>query len=139
MHAHGASHPQKERTMNAVTTGFRVTGIDLTGYMVKDTQRALAFYRDVVGLEPTIVYPGDKGAEFELADGTTFGLWHGGNEMPWQPSMGVLFAVDDLDAAVATMKERGVALAMQDESPICFMAMFEDSEGNYFVLHKRKG
>jgi predicted enzyme related to lactoylglutathione lyase len=124
--------------MSVATRTFAVTGIDLTGYMVKDTKRALRFYTDVLGIEPTTVYPDDKGAEFELPDGTTFGLWYGGTEMPWQPSNGVLFAVDDLEAAVASVKAHGIEIAMQEESPICFMAMFADTEGNYVVLHKRK-
>jgi catechol 2,3-dioxygenase-like lactoylglutathione lyase family enzyme len=51
---------------------FTVTGLDLSGYMVKDARRAIAFYRDVLGLEPTKVYPEDRGAEYELPDGTVF-------------------------------------------------------------------
>jgi len=54
---------------------FKVTGMDLSGYMVKDAARAIAFYRDVLGLEPVTVYPDNRGAEYELPDGTTFGLW----------------------------------------------------------------
>src|ERR1700676_2321327 len=52
---------------------FKITGMDLSGYMVKDAARAIAFYRDILGLEPVKVYPDDLGAEYELADGTTFG------------------------------------------------------------------
>jgi predicted enzyme related to lactoylglutathione lyase len=118
---------------------FAVTGMDLSGYMVKDTRRAIGFYRDVLGLEPVRVYPDDRGAEYELADGTTFGLWGGGGAvMPFQPSNGILFAVDDLDAAVAAMKARGIPIHMEHETPVCFMAMISDSEGNSIVLHKRK-
>jgi len=117
---------------------FRVTGIDLTGYMATDVPRAIAFYRDVLGLEPSKVYPENHGAEYELADGTTFGLWGGGGMMPFQPSNGVLFAVDDLDAAVAAAKARGLPILMEHESPVCFMAMINDTEGNSVVLHKRK-
>ncbi len=29
---------------------FTITGMDLSGYMVKDAPRAIAFYRDVLGL-----------------------------------------------------------------------------------------
>jgi catechol 2,3-dioxygenase-like lactoylglutathione lyase family enzyme len=84
---------------------FKITGMDLSGYMVKDASRAIGFYRDVLGLEPVTVYPDNKGAEYELADGTTFGLWGGGGGvMPFQPSNGILFAVDDFDAAVAASK-----------------------------------
>ncbi len=124
--------------MSISTRNPEVVGIDMSGYMVKDTQRALRFYRDVLGLEPTTVYPDDKGAEYEFPDGTTFGLWNGGPEMPWQPGNGVLFAVTDFEAAVGRAKEHGATFAMQEESPSCFMAMTEDSEGNYVILHKRK-
>ena len=117
---------------------FRVTGMDLSGYMAKDVARAIAFYRDVLGLEPTKVYPENHGAEYELADGTTFGLWGGGGMMPFQPSNGILFAVDDLDAAVAAVKARGIPILMEHESPVCFMAMINDTEGNSVILHKRK-
>jgi predicted enzyme related to lactoylglutathione lyase len=116
----------------------KITGMDLSGYMVKDAARAIAFYRDVLGLEPTTVYSENRGAEYELADGTTFGLWGGGSEMPFQPSNGILFAVDDLDAAVAAVKARGIPILMEHETPVCFMAMIQDTEGNSVVLHKRK-
>jgi predicted enzyme related to lactoylglutathione lyase len=118
---------------------FRVTGMDLSGYMVKDAPRAIAFYREVLGLEPVLVYPEDRGAEYELPDGTTFGLWGGGGKvMPFQPSNGILFAVDDLDAAVGALKARGIPIVMEQETPNCFMAMITDTEGNCIFLHKRK-
>lgn len=44
------------------TAASAITGMDLSGYMVKDAPRAIAFYRDVLGLEPTRVYPEDRGA-----------------------------------------------------------------------------
>jgi predicted enzyme related to lactoylglutathione lyase len=118
---------------------FKVAGIDLSGYMVKDAPRAIAFYRDVLGLEPVIVYSEGRGAEYELPDGTTFGLWGGGGKvMPFQPSNGILFAVDDFDAAVAAVKERNIPIVMQRETPNCYMAMIHDTEGNIVTLHKRK-
>ena len=116
-----------------------ITGIDLSGYMVKDAARAIAFYRDVLGFEPVKVYPDDRGAEYELPDGTTFGLWGGGGfVMPFQPSNGILFAVDDFDAAVASLNARGIPIIMQTETPVCFMAAIHDTEGNMVTLHKRK-
>src|ERR1700682_6168470 len=100
---------------------FKITGMDLSGYMVKDAARAIAFYRDILGLEPVKVYPDDLGAEYELADGTTFGLWSAGGMIPFQPSNGILFAVDDLDAAVAAVKARGIPGHLEDETPVCFL------------------
>ena len=117
----------------------KITGMDLSGYMVKDAARAIAFYRDVLGLEPVMVYPDGRGAEYELADGTTFGLWGGGGRvMPFQPSNGILFAVEDLESAVSALKARGVPVLMERETAVCSMAMIADTEGNYVTLHKRK-
>lgn len=118
---------------------FTITGIDLSGYMVKDAARAIGFYRDVLGLEPATVYPDNRGAEYELADGTTFGLWGGGGRvMPFQPSNGILFAVDDLDAAISAVRARGLPV-QERETPNCTMALISDTEGNTVFLHKRKG
>lgn len=118
---------------------FTITGMDLSGYMVKDAPRAIAFYRDILGIEPVTVYPDDRGAEYELPDGTTFGLWGGGGRvMPFQPSNGILFSVDDLDVAVTAVKERGIAILMENETPVCRMAMIHDTEGNIVTLHQRK-
>lgn len=116
-----------------------ISGIDLTGYMVKDAKRAISFYRDVLGLEPILVYPDDRGAEYELPDGTIFGLFGGrGNVMPFQPGNGILFAVDDLNASIERVEARGITILMRNETSNCFLAMFLDSEGNSIFLHQRK-
>jgi uncharacterized protein YndB with AHSA1/START domain/predicted enzyme related to lactoylglutathione lyase len=129
-----------EALQNTARSGaVKITGIDLSGFMVKDAARAIAFYRDVLGLEPVKLYPDDRGAEYELADGTAFGLWGGGgNVMPFQPSNGILFAVDDLEATVATLRARGIAILSHNEMPGCFMAAIADTEGNTIFLHERK-
>jgi len=124
--------------VSATRTSFRITGMDLSGYMVKDAARAIAFYRDVLGLEPARVYPEGRGAEYDLADGTTFGLWGGGEQfMPFQPSNGILFGVDDFDEAIAELRARGIEPRVH-ETPVCRMAFFADTEGNSVFLHKRK-
>jgi predicted enzyme related to lactoylglutathione lyase len=118
---------------------FKINGMDLSGYMVKDAARAIKFYSDVLGLQPITIYPDNRGAEYEFADGSTFGLWGGGGAvMPFQPSNGILFAVDDFNAAVAAIKARGIPVVMEHETPVCFLAMINDTEGNIVTLHKRK-
>ncbi|HEY5094209.1 MAG TPA: hypothetical protein VII69_03725 [Candidatus Eremiobacteraceae bacterium] len=93
----------------------------------------------MLGLESVLEYSDNRGAEYELADGSTFGLWGGGGMvMPFQPSNGILFAVDDLDAAVAAVKARSIPVLMEHETPVCFLAMINDTEGNSVTLHKRK-
>jgi len=117
----------------------KIKGIDVAVYLVKDVARAKAFWRDKMGCDVTSEW-GDMGAEFTFQDGTTFGLFKP-DEQEWRRGGGLMFAVDDLDAAVAQYKARGVKLdddgAIED-TPVCRMAFGEDSEGNYFILHQRK-
>ena len=120
------------------TGELRITGIDLVSYMVKDYPRAVAFYRDVLGLTPAREYPDDAGAEYQLGDGTTFGLWNPKGMMPWTPGVGVMFAVTDFPGAVRAARERGARIELERETAVCFMALLEDSEGNRVILHKRK-
>jgi len=60
----------------------------------------------------------------------------------WQPSRDgttVAFEVDDFDATVAKLKERGVTFDMdKTETPVCWMAQFRDPDGNKLLVHKRK-
>ena len=121
------------------TRTYTVTGMDMSGYMCKDAPRALAFYSDIFGVQPSRVYPEDRGGEFDLPDGSTFGLWGGGgySNYPFQPNNSVLFAVDDIEAAAESLRARGSELRSLD-FPNCRMLMFPDTEGNTVTLHKRK-
>ncbi len=111
-------------------------GIDIHTYLVKDPARAIAFWRDTMGLVPT--WEMEDGAEFELPDGSAFGLWKM-DDGSWTPGNGIMFAVDDVAAAAAELRSKGVTIAEQiEETPLCFMGFAEDSEGNSFILHHRK-
>lgn len=123
--------------MTTIERTFTVSGIDLSGYMVKDTERAMGFYRDILGLEPARIYPESRGAEYDLPDGTTFGLWGGGGAMPFQPSNGVLFAVDDLDAVAMFIEARGLPVIARFQTPHCSMLAVHDTEGNTVFFHRR--
>jgi predicted enzyme related to lactoylglutathione lyase len=58
--------------------------------------------------------------------------------MPFQPSNGILFAVDNLHTALANLAARSIPVFYQTETPLCTMAMIADSEGNTVTLHQRK-
>jgi predicted enzyme related to lactoylglutathione lyase len=119
------------------TTAATINGIDATYYTVKDLERATAFYRDALGLSVTHEVPGMV-TEFSFGGGETFGLYKT-SEAEWHASGGVMFAVADVRAAVAELKGRGVAFSDDvEETPVCFMAFAQDSEGNGFILHARK-
>jgi len=124
-------HRPPEQTHTPTT----IHGIDLAGYLVEDPQREVAFYRDVLGMTPTDVDEQGRGAEFELADGSTFGVWH----MPNGQRGGfVMFAVDDARAKAEELRARGITLTDITETPVCFMAWGPDPEGNGVIIHQRK-
>jgi predicted enzyme related to lactoylglutathione lyase len=117
-------------------TAIKVTGIDIHAYLVKDPKRATAFYRDTMGLPVETEF--DQGAEFELADGSTFGVWHM-QDGSWHPSAGVMFAVPDVFEAVRHLRAHGVKIVEDTmDLPSCQMAVCEDTEGNSFILHHRR-
>ncbi|HET9029932.1 MAG TPA: VOC family protein [Candidatus Aquilonibacter sp.] len=117
------------------TTTTLIKGIDIAGFLVKDPAKAIAFYRDVLGIEPTEIDSEGRGAEFTLADGTTFGVWR-----PEDGATGgfIMFAVDDINQAVSTLRERGVQLPDPMETPVCHMTFAQDPEGNGYIVHQRK-
>jgi predicted enzyme related to lactoylglutathione lyase len=121
----------------ATATATAITGIDVHCYLVKEPERAIKFYRDVLGL-PLARELGGNGAEFDLADGATFGLWRL-QEGSWHSSDGVMFCVRDLPEAVKEYRKRGgVMLGEIIDTDGCSMAICQDTEGNGFILHERK-
>jgi predicted enzyme related to lactoylglutathione lyase len=117
-----------------VATGT-VTGVDIMAYFTSDPQRSIAFYRDVLGMTPTEIDDKGRGAEFTLADGSTFGVWQ-----PEEGASGacVMFAVNDIGAALAEFRKRGATLSDPEETPVCFMSFGADPDGNAIVIHQRK-
>jgi|SRR5271166_1623918 len=115
---------------------FATRGIAAHYYLAKDFKRGLAFYRDVVGLP--IASKSARHAEFELPDGSTFGL----SFMPesWYPGGGVMFEVDDIAAAIERFRAAGVTFYTDGalETPECSVAWCQDTEGNNFAVHSRK-
>src|SRR5580692_7011040 len=115
--------------------GSMINGMDISAYLVKDPQRAIEFYRDVMGMTPTAIDDQGRGAEFTLSDGSTFGVWK-----PEDGATGpaIMFAVDDAKAAVEHYRSRGLQLSDVMESPVCFMSFGADPEGNAIIIHQRK-
>ncbi len=105
---------------------------------VSDKERARKFYQETLELMPGSAAMGGAWIEYELG-GTTIGV---GCHPAWQPSRDgttVAFEVDDIDASIARLKERGVSFEMdKTETPVCWMAQFRDPDGNKLLVHKRK-
>ena len=112
-----------------------ITGVDLFEFAVRDAAKTVAFYRDVLGLEPT--EEDEQGAEFTFADGTTFAIWQPDSD-DYPLDAGIMFAVADIDTAVEHFRARGADLGEIRETRVCFMSFGRDPEGNRFVIHQRK-
>jgi predicted enzyme related to lactoylglutathione lyase len=113
-----------------------VTGMDLVCVVARDVSRTVAFYRDILGITPTLDEPG--GAEFELSDGSTLGVWNPGAGEEVQPRVVVMFAVPDAKATVAAIRTRGGTISDVDETPVCFMAFGKDPDDVQYIIHQRK-
>ena len=88
-------------------------GIIWAGLAVKDLEKAITFYRDVLGLP--LLRTGDGWASFDASNGARFDLFTGGtaNSSPKKSEsqpLSIGFKVDDLDAAVQELTSKGVAL-----------------------------
>ena len=105
---------------------------------VTDKERSRKFYQETLELKPTHTAHDGAWVEYDLG-ATTIGV---GCHPVWKPSREgttVVFEVDDIDATIAKLKERGVAFDMdKTESPVCWMAQFRDPDGNKLMVHKRK-
>ena len=105
---------------------------------VSDKERARKFYQETLELKPGMTAMEGAWVEYDLGPTTIgVGCWPG-----WEPSRDgttVAFEVDDIDAAIAKLTERGVTFDMEKtETPVCWMAQFRDPDGNKLLVHKRR-
>ena len=114
--------------------------IAFTMYPVKDMARAEAFYRETLGLGPSTGSVTRGWVEFDLPGGGCIALTvHSGAEPGAKAGGTIAFEVSDLDRLIEELKAKDVTFMATDiESPVCRMAMCNDSEGNRIVLHQLK-
>ena len=123
--------------MLAETRTLDLAQIGQIAVNVHDLERAVVFYRDILGMQflfqvPNMAFFDCKGVRIMLSVPETPELDH--------PSSIIYFNVDDLDAAFTTLSGRGVAFAdkphliarMPDHD--LWMAFFRDSEANMLGL-----
>lgn len=123
------------------TEGMAFEGLSSIGQIhvsVTDLDRAVTFYRDVLGIPFLFEVPGQSMAFFDC-DGVR--LYLGAPESAEFRSNPILyFQVDDLDEAFRTLKERGVDfrdephLIARMEDHELWMAFLKDPDGNNLAL-----
>jgi catechol 2,3-dioxygenase-like lactoylglutathione lyase family enzyme len=111
-----------------------VEQVDFLSVPTRDTARAVAFYRDVLGL-----------AESEYAHGEveapnlTLGFWE--PEADGEPfvanTAGVGLRVPDVAAAVEEVRAAGAEVLGVEDTGVCHMGFVKDPDGNVVILHRR--
>ena len=113
-------------------------GIGQIAINVHDLERATAFYRDVLGIRYLFSAPPDL-AFFDLG-GIMLMLSPPDKPEFDHPSSLLYFDVDDIRAAYAALKEKGVEFldephrVHKEGERELWMSAFRDTEGNTFVL-----
>jgi len=111
-----------------------VEQVDFVSVPTRDVDRALRFYRDVLGL-----------AESEYSDGeveapnVTFGFWNpeadGEDFVP--NTAGVALRVLDVESAVEEVRAAGAEILGIEDTGVCHMGFVKDPDGNVLILHRR--
>lgn len=111
-----------------------IQGFIWAGLYVEDLEASITFYKEVLGLP--LLGVGKDWAHFSAAQGELFELMGGGKAAPQpkdtgQQSIVLGFRVEDLDAAVAELKGKGVNFIGEiGEYRGTRWAHFSDPEGN---------
>lgn len=113
-----------------------VNRIAFTMYPVADMAKGVAFYRDVLGLTAGSI-ASDFWTEFEIG-GSTFGI--GTFEQVGKPgtAQSLSLEVDDMVAFRKKLAEHGVESSEPHETPVCFISVLSDPDGNKLCLHQSK-
>jgi predicted enzyme related to lactoylglutathione lyase len=114
--------------------------IAFTMYPVQDATRARDFYANTLGLTIGSHSKDGTWTEYDLPGGGCLALFLTKDIKPSAEAGGsVALEVEDLDAFVAQLKQKGVSFrAEMIHSPVCRMSIMVDSEGNAIILHQLK-
>jgi len=110
---------------------------DLVYFFVDDMDRAVEFYRDVLGL--AMAYrAGDEWAQF-TAGSVQVGL-HPSAHGERRPGGTLAFTVDDLDTTRAALAARGVSIGHEGggQGGEPRFVEFEDPDGNVLAVFERR-
>lgn len=114
----------------------KVKKFAFTVYPAKDIARARRFYEGAFGLQVSDNFDGHW-IEYTLGDGV-FAITDMLQMRPANDAGGAIaFEVDDVDGFVAQLRELGARVLVEPMStPVCRLAVIEDSEGNALTLHR---
>jgi methylmalonyl-CoA/ethylmalonyl-CoA epimerase len=126
------------KDMSAAATGIGITRLGQVAINAKDVERAAAFYAEKLGLK--LLFKAPPGLAFFDCGGVRLMLDRAEKPEFDHPSSVLYFAVPDIQAAYAKLKESEVRF--EDEPHLIarmpthdlWMTFFRDSEGNLLAL-----
>jgi catechol 2,3-dioxygenase-like lactoylglutathione lyase family enzyme len=111
-----------------------VEQVDFVSVPTQDVERAVAFYRDVLGLPVSEVTEGEV-----EASNVTLSFWNperdGEEFVP--NAAGIAFRVADVEVAVKELEAAGGEVVGIHDSGVCHMGFCKDLDGNTLILHRR--
>ena len=112
---------------------------DFVSLPIKDFATAEKFYGETLGLECSKRYRNDIGGEFETGSLTIQLVDMAKIGREFRASTGAIaLHVDDVEEARKELESRGVTFHGETmDSGVCFMAFFDDQDGNALILHHR--
>jgi catechol 2,3-dioxygenase-like lactoylglutathione lyase family enzyme len=115
-------------------SGLQVEQVDFVSVPTRDVARAVAFYRDVLGL------PESEFSEGEIeTSNVTLSFWAPEDEgEPFVPNVnGIALRVADVPTAVDEVKSAGAEVIGIEDTGVCHMGFVKDPDGNVLILHRR--
>jgi catechol 2,3-dioxygenase-like lactoylglutathione lyase family enzyme len=111
-----------------------VEQVDFVSVPTRDSARAVAWYRDVLGL------PVSEYTETEVeTTNVTLSFWNPEDqgETFVANENGIALRVEDVQAAVEEVRANGAEVIGIQDSGVCHMGFVKDPDGNVLILHRR--
>jgi len=113
---------------------MQVEQVDYVTVPTRDYPRAIAWYRDVLGL------PESEFSEAEIeTPNVTLSFWKPEDDgEPFVPNQnGIALRVADVAQAVEEVRAAGGEVIGIEDSGVCHMGFVKDTDGNVLILHRR--
>jgi catechol 2,3-dioxygenase-like lactoylglutathione lyase family enzyme len=113
---------------------MQVEQVDFVSVPTRDAERAVAWYRDVLGLPVSEFTP----SEVETPN-LTLTFWNPEEQgEAFVPNEnGIALRVPDVAAAVDEVRAAGADVLGIEDSGVCHMGFVKDPDGNVLILHRR--
>ena len=113
---------------------MQVEQVDFVSVPTRDIERAVAWYRETLGLPASRVTPG----EVETPN-VTLSFWNPeADGEPFQASTaGIGLRVRDVATAVEEARQAGAEVIGIEDTGVCHMGFVRDPDGNVLILHRR--